>query len=165
MKYTFTILLLITGLNAFSQNFTREAGIRGGLTPGFTYRQYLDDNLSYEALLSFRQGGMQFTLLRQEHEQALLEYSENIFFVYGFGAHAGYFYSDYYRLYLNHEVFYRQPKFSPVIGIDAFAGLEYRLETLPLTVALDIKPFFELSTAQFFKLRVMDLALAVKYRF
>ena len=73
----------------------REAGVRGGITSGFTYRQYLDEYLSYESILSFRQAGMQLTLIRQIHEgPSVLDIDANFNFLYGFGAHVGFFFTD-----------------------------------------------------------------------
>ena len=165
MRKLIWLLMLIFCVNTYSQNFTREAGIRGGLSSGFTFRQYLYESLSYEGLLSFRENGLQITLIRQLHVQTYTEYSENIFLVYGYGGHIGYNYSNNFKLFFQNEIIYPQPMFSPLIGVDGFAALEYRLDDLPLTFALDYKPFFELSTRQFFRLSLWDFGFAIKYRF
>jgi len=165
-KLLLTLLLGISiSICATAQYYGREAGIRGGITSGLTYRQYLEDNFSYEGLLSFRKSGIQFTLLRQIHEQTLEDISENLYMVYGYGAHAGFFYDSDYKLFFYNQVYLPERRFSPVAGLDAYAALEYRLSTFPLTIALDYKPFFEVSTYQFFKISIWDLAFAVKYRF
>lgn len=165
MRKSVFLFILFFCTSAYSQNFTREAGIRGGLSSGFTFRQFLDDNLSYEGLLSFRQNGIQITLLRQVHEQTLTEYSENLFLAYGFGGHVGFNYSNYFKLFFLNEIIYSRPMLSPLIGVDGYAALEYRLDSFPITFGIDCKPFFELSTRQFFRLRLWDLGLSVKYRF
>ncbi len=165
MKKIFLPILLAICLSSQSQYSGREVGIRGGITSGITYRQYLEDNFSYEGLLSFRQYGLQFTLLRQIHEQALFDVSDNLYMVYGYGAHAGFFYDSEYKLFMYNRVYYPERRFSPVIGIDGFGALEYRLSSFPLTIALDYKPFFEISAYQFFKISIWDIAFAVKYRF
>jgi hypothetical protein len=152
-------------LNSLAQDTGREAGFRGGVTSGLTYRQYLEHNFSYEGILSFRQDGLQFTLLRQIHEQSFFDVSDNLFFVYGYGAHAGFFYSRDYKMFVRNHVYYRERRFSPVFGIDGFGSVEYRMTTLPLSFALDFKPFFEVSVYQFFKINIWDLGLSVKYRF
>lgn len=165
MKKLLLLILSIISLSASAQNSGKEVGIRGGITSGFTYRQYLEHNFSYEGLLSFRKDGLQFTLLRQIHEQTLFEFSDNLYMVYGYGAHAGFFYDSEYRLFMFDRVFYPERKFSPVFGIDGYGALEYRLSSFPLTLAIDYKPFFEISAYQFFKMSIWDLAFAVKYRF
>ena len=101
-------------LNA--QVYTREAGFRGGISAGITFRQYLNEHLSYEGLLSFRQAGIQFTVLRQVHETTLSEYAENFFLVYGYGAHAGYSYTNRYRTAYWNEIYYPYRRFSPCWG-------------------------------------------------
>lgn len=167
MKRLLLILFFATSLScgAFSQNYIREAGVRGGLTSGLTYRHYLNDNLAYEALLSFRNGGLQMTILRQIREVTLTEYADNLYFTYGFGAHAGFFYTNKYSFLWYNDFYYTDRKFSPVLGVDGYAGIEYRLTSFPLTLGLDYKPFFEFSSQQFFRLRIWDLGLTVKYRF
>lgn len=160
---TLTLLGLITSLQA--QNYTRAAGIRGGFTSGFTYRQYLDERLSYEGLLSFRNGGLQLTVLRQIHEAEPNAWIDNVFFIYGFGAHAGFLYSDRYRSIWYQDYYYNRRVFSPAIGVDGYLGAEYRFVTVPLSFGIDYKPFFEFSTIQFFRLRLWDLAFSFKYRF
>jgi hypothetical protein len=165
MRKILLTLLLGISICASAQYNGREAGIRGGITSGFTYRQYLEDNFSYEGLLSFRKNGLQFTLLRQIHEQTLYDVSDNLFLVYGYGAHAGFFYDSKYRILFYSQVYYPERRFSPVIGLDGYGALEYRLSSFPLTLALDYKPFFEISAYQFFRISIWDLAFAVKYRF
>lgn len=164
----FILIIIITLLfeSVKSQNFQREAGVRGGLTSGFTYRQYLDDYLSYESILSFRKSGIQFTLIRQLHEEHnILDIGHNLHFLHGFGGHLGFFFTDSYTNFGYNEFFYSQKKFSPVVGIDAYAALEYRLESYPIVVGLDYKPFFEVSVYQFFKMSLWDMAFTIKYRF
>jgi hypothetical protein len=148
------------------QTYSREAGMRAGLTSGFTYRQYLDDYLSYEGILSFRKSGMQVTMIRQIHElQSPFELGQDFHFLYGFGGHAGFFYTDSYQPFGFTEYNYPQRKLSPVVGADAYAAIEYRADTFPLAIGLDFKPFFEFSMYQFFSLKLWDLAFNVRYRF
>ncbi len=166
MKHVLLLLIFSSALATLeAQNYSREAGIRGGLTSGFTYRQYLSDDLSYESILSFRQGGLQATILRQIHEPKPNDYLDNVFFVYGFGAHAGFYFSDRYRSVWYHDYYYPQREFSPVIGVDGYLGGEYRFTTVPISLGIDYKPFFEFSTIQFFRLRLWDFAFTAKYRF
>jgi len=165
MKSILISLLAVISFTLSAQYTGKEAGIRGGITSGFTYRQYLDEGFSYEGLLSFRKDGMQFTFLRQTHQQTLLDFSDNIFLVIGYGAHAGFFYDSDYRLFLDIPVIFPTRRFSPLAGIDGYGALEYRMSSIPLTFAFDYKPFFEISTYQFFKISVWDMAIALKYRF
>jgi hypothetical protein len=163
-KFLLPILLGIC-LHSSAQNYTREAGIRAGVTSGLTYRQYINDNLSYEGLMSFRKSGIQFTLLRQIHELPIFEVSHNLFLLYGYGGHVGFFNDYEYNIFLNSYVYYSERKFTPVGGVDGFGALEYRLDDLPLSFCVDFKPYFEISAYQFFKINLWDFAFALKYRF
>jgi len=164
-KFLLIVFIALNFSSAKSQNVQREAGVRGGQTAGFTYRYYLDDYLSYEGILSFRKSGMQVTLLRQLHEQDnIIEFGHYFHLITGYGAHAGFFFSDKYSS-LGYDSYYSQRVFSPVIGVDAYAAVEYRLESYPIVVGMDYKPFFELSAYQFFNLSLWDIAFTIKYRF
>lgn len=160
------IFLFLTGGSAVAQSQFKEAGIRGGVTSGFTYRQYLSDYLSYEGMLSFRNSGIQFTVVRQIHEiHADFNLHPGVHFLYGYGGHLGFFNSDTYSAFWRSELRYEDRRFTPVIGLDAFTSLEYRLNSYPVVVALDYKPFFEFSIYEFFRLRLTDIALSFRYRF
>jgi len=165
MKKIIVLFALLVPVGACSQSYLREAGFRGGITAGITYRQYLDDQLSYEGLLSFRQAGIQFTILRQVHEVTLSEYAEDFYLLYGFGGHAGYYFTDRYRTPFYNEIYYPYRRFSPLAGVDGYAALEYRFESIPISLAIDYKPFFEFSIYQFFRIQIWDFAFAFKYRF
>ena len=90
MKQAILLFLLTLAIPASAQDFERTAGIRGGINPGITYRQFLDPSLAYEGLLSFRGEGLQFTVMRQRFEPALWTFSDGFFLVYGYGFHAGF---------------------------------------------------------------------------
>ena len=65
---TSTILIisfLAAGTLCRGQDYVRAAGVRGGLTSGITYRQFLEPQLSYEAIMSFRENGLQLTLYKK----------------------------------------------------------------------------------------------------
>ena len=162
--YLFTVLLVIDSLPLISQEYDRAIGIRGGVTSGFTYRQFLDEEVAMEGLLSFKRGGIQITLLREIHQPGLIEFSDNFLFSYGFGGHVGYIHSDY-HYFLTERYYYPQRRYLPVIGMDAFVGLEYVLRVFPLCFSVDYKPFFELFIPGFFHLNPGDFAFSVRFRF
>ncbi len=160
----FVFLILLFSLPVHAQNYFRAAGIRGGLSSGFTYRQYLDPELAYEGLLSFRKGGLQLTVLREHIQPALFEFSEDFYFTYGYGAHIGFNYTDNY-FFMFHEYYYYKKRFSPLIGLDGCLGIEYRIPTIPIQIGLDFKPFFEFSMFEFFRIVPWDFAFSIKYIF
>lgn len=160
----FIFIILLFSLPVQAQDYFRAAGIRGGLSSGFTYRQHLDPEIAYEGLISFRKGGLQLTALRQKIQPALFEFSEDFYFIYGFGGHVGFNYTDHYY-FMFHEYNYSERRFSPLIGLDGFLGLEYRIPGIPLQAGLDVKPFFEFSIFEFFRIVPWDFAFTVKYVF
>ena len=164
MKQTSLLLLLFLSLPLFGQDYMRTAGLRGGINPGLTYRQFQDPSLAYEGLLSFRGEGLQFTILRQRFEPALWNLSDGFFLVYGYGGHAGFTNAHTYKAF-NRNYHYGTNKFSPLIGMDGFLGLEYQFPGLPVQVGVDFKPFIELSLYEFFRINIWDAAFTLKYTF
>jgi hypothetical protein len=157
-------LILLFSLPVAAQDYFKAAGLRGGLSSGFTYRQHLDPELAYEGILSFRKGGLQFTVLREHIQPALFEFSNDFFFIYGYGGHAGFSYTDNYYIMFQ-EYNYYQKRFSPLLGVDGYVGLEYRIPVVPIQVGIDVKPFFEFSMFEFFKLVPWDFSFTAKYIF
>jgi hypothetical protein len=160
----FIILILLFSLPASAQDYFKAAGIRGGLSSGFTYRQHLEPELAYEGILSFRKGGMQLTVLREHIKPALFEFSEDFFFTYGYGGHIGFNYTDNY-FFMFQEYYNYRKRFSPLIGVNGYVGLEYRIPVIPLQVGMDLKPFFEFSMFEFFRIVPWDFAFSIKYIF
>lgn len=164
-KFLLIIFVLSLPTVVNSQANIREVGFRTGASAGLTYRQYLSENQSFEVLLSFRNEGLQLTLLRQMHENVLYSFADNFYLLYGYGGHAGYNFTDRFRSAFWNDIYYRNRKLSPLIGADGYAAIEYRIKSIPLTIALDFKPYFEVSLYQYFRLQLWDLGFALKYRF
>ena len=62
------------------------------------------------------------------------------------------------------NIFYKAGGYMPTYEYECL-DCKYRFEEFPLIVGLDIKPFFEFSTRQIFRLYLPDIAFALKYRF
>lgn len=164
MKHTVITVLLLISIPAGAQDFMRSAGVRGGLTSGISYRGYLNPELAYEGLISFRDNGLQFTLLRQHFEPALWHLSDGFFITYGYGGHAGFTNSQTHR-HLYKTVHRPDKKFSPLLGMDGYAGIEYHFPGIPVQIGLDYKPFLEFSLYQYFRMSAWDVAFTLKYKF
>lgn len=164
MKHFIIITLLFISVQASGQDFMKSAGIRGGLTSGISFRGYLNPELAYEGLLSFRGNGLQFTVLRQHFEPALWQINDGFFVSYGYGGHLGFTNSHTYW-HLFRTVHQENKKFSPLLGLDGYLGIEYHFMGIPVQVGLDYKPFFEFSLYQYFQLSVWDFAFTLKYIF
>lgn len=164
MRKTIIIIFTVLSANAIGQFYPLEAGGVGGVSSGLSFRAYLDEDLSYETLLSFRGNGAQLHLFRQEHNELHMTEDGSINLVYGFGSHAGFYYSDQYTVFFQ-NINYGRRVFSPVIGADGFLGLEYRFNDLPLSFGLNYKPYMELSWRQIFTVNLWDFGFTLKYRF
>jgi hypothetical protein len=164
MKHIYIIILLCLSSNAFSQFYVKEVGVRGGYTSAFTFRVNLEEMLSYEAQVSYRSEGLIFNLIRQQHHEMGMDRYGNWQFIYGFGPHAGFYLTDSYRI-LFREVYFGHKIFTPVIGFDGYAALEYQLVELPLSFGMDYHPFMEISLKQVFGINLWDFGFYMKYRF
>lgn len=157
-------LVLIIAIPCYSQNYTRDIGFRGGVGSGLCYREFRDDESALEAILSFKDNGMRITGLKENFRPAYMEFSDNLFFGYGYGGHIGYIYTDHYNFLFN-EYHIDKNKLVPIAGLDALLGIEYRIREFPFIMGLTYKPYMQFSTVQFFNLVLFDLGLTFKYRF
>jgi hypothetical protein len=149
-------------LNA--QHYTRDAGGRAGTYPALCYRQYAHEYSYSEVMASLTRNAIRVTYLKEYARPALQGFSPDLVLVYGFGAHSGFNRIDHYRI-LNRTYFYDRYRYSPVLGIDGYLGLEYRFPGLPFIAGIDAKPFFEFSVNQFFGLHLFDTSLILKIKF
>jgi hypothetical protein len=164
MKY-FTILgFILLCPYICSQNYTRNAGLRIGNATGLTYRQYIDKESAFEAIINYTKGGLRLTALKQYYRPAFYEISDNLNFIYGYGAHVGVYYTNKYKI-LNKSYKLYEWRYSPVFGLDGYLGLEYEFREFPFVIGIDIKPFFEFSTSRFFYIFLDDTALSLKFKF
>ena len=164
MKY-FTILgFIILCPYIYSQNYTRSAGFRPGTATGFTYRQYIDEESAIEAIINYTRRGLRLTALKQHFRPAFYEITDNLNFVYGYGAHIGLHYTNRFKI-LNKSYQLEAWRYSPIFGLDGYLGLEYNIREFPVILGIDIKPYFEFSTSRFFYIFLDDTALTLKFRF
>lgn len=164
MRIAIITILSALSFACFGQFYPLEVGGVGGVSSGLNFRAYLSEDISYEALLSFRDEGMQVHLLRQEHHEIDMLLSGSLFLVYGYGAHTGFYYTDSYKIFFQ-DVYYGQRIFTPVVGADGFAGLEFRFEEYPLSIGVNYKPYMEISLKQIFGANFWDFGFTIKYRF
>jgi hypothetical protein len=162
----FYIIIFLLGLTpaAFSQFYTREVGIRGGYSSGFTFRVNLEEDLSYEGQFNYRDMGGIFTVIRQKHQEMGMDRLGNWEFLYGFGAHAGFYFTDSYRIFFR-EVYFGREIFTPVIGMDGYVGIDYRLVDLPMSFGVSFQPYMEISLKQVFGINFWDFGFHVRYMF
>lgn len=166
MKYFILLIgIVLLPFLGQSQEYWHAIGVRGGLSSGFSFKKFLDDENAFESILSFKRG-INIILLKEMHQPRYNQYSENIYVFHGFGGHFGFLSDDYaneeikvFRATLN-----RGP-WVPVVGLDAIMGIEYRFETVPVVFGLEYKPYFDLFAKDIFDLHMWDFALSLKYTY
>ncbi len=155
------LLLLTTTISA--QEYNQAIGIRGGLSSGFEYRVFTDDFNSYKMLLSTRDRGVQFTALKEFHQYEMFSWSEQLVFFYGIGVHVGYERWDEYHY--NYDQRWSETKTSLITGLDGIAGLEYNFYEVPISVGIEVKPYFNVLGRKNIDVQLFDFAFTLKYLF
>ncbi len=163
-KIYIIIFLLCLAPTAFSQFYNKEVGIRGGYSSGITFRINLEESLSYEAQLNYRDHGAMFTMYRQKHIEMGMDRLGNWEFLWGFGLHAGFYYTDTYSI-LFREIYFGTDIFTPVIGMDGYVGIDYKLVDIPMSFGISFQPYMELSLKQVFGINMWDFGFQVRYMF
>jgi hypothetical protein len=168
-KHYFALILLLVTFSAgvAGQHGNQQAGLRMGYRSGIFYQMTHEAGtaeIGYSAMLGFNNHGIQLTGLRIVYETSLNSISPDLYFAWGYGGHAGFFYTD--QIQFRGEEFYLQrERFCPVAGVDGWMAAEYRVREIPLNVSLNLKPFVELSIPGFIRVMPFDLALSVSYIF
>lgn len=162
--YIIAIILLALVFESKAQYYLNSAGIRIGGSYGLTYKKFFNQTQALELLLGGRKGGMHLTTTFQFNKPLNLSKNETFFLYYGGGAHLGF--QDYQTKILDSFSVFRyenQTYFS--MGIDAILGVEYRFLTAPITIGLDLKPYFTFIGFRYTDANFWDTSLSVKYTF
>ncbi len=165
MKRTIlTILAVLTFSSLMAQRFEKAVGIRAGQTRAIFFdvqNKYLS---SYRFMLSWRENGSQFTAMKYFHQYKMEIFPEYISLYYGYGIHAGYVKWDQYYQNTEHG-FYWDEATAPVIGLDGLLGLSYDFKRLPVSITLEVKPFFDFWGKKIFSPNPFDFAVCAIYCF
>jgi hypothetical protein len=164
MRLTAIILMILLTAQLKAQHYTRDAGTRIGAYPALCYRQYTNENTYSEVMVSMKRNAFRLTYLKEFTRPAFSEWSPDLVFVYGFGAHSGFNHIDHYK-FMGRTYYYDHYRYSPVLGIDGYLGLEYHFPRLPVIGGIDAKPFFEYSVNQFFSIHMWDISAIFKIKF
>lgn len=164
MKHLLLIsAFVLLNLVAFSQEFRHAVGIRAGYTGGVEFRLYSDDLNSYKFLLGWRNQGAQIHAIKEFHKFDLFTFTDRLTFVYGAGVHMGYERWD--QQYYNYNTSYFVTRTAFIAGVDGLAGLEYLFREVPISLGLEVKPYFDLFGPEFFEVELFDFAFTAKYHF
>ncbi len=164
----FTIALLSCSIQASAQYYLNSAGIRMGGSYGLTYKKFFDEVQAFEILLGSRKGGMQLTGTFQFNKPLNLSKNETFFLYYGGGAHLAFQEHqtkvlDSLNPFVGEFHYENQTYFA--MGVDGIIGIEYRFLTAPITIGLDMKPYFTFIGFRYTDANFWDTSLSVKYVF
>ena len=171
-----TIVLASTSINAQTQPQTQtytvypqtSVGLRVGGTTGLTLKRSTSSGADLEGIIGVSPTGLSFTGLYEITKPTSANLS-GLFWYYGCGGHASiwngrpyyyyYYYPDgrYYRGYGTYGSAFG-------VGIDGVLGLEYRIQEIPFSISLDVKPYIEINSAGFTYFNP-DPGLGIKFRF
>jgi hypothetical protein len=172
LKMKKELLTVITGIILFpsflsGQIVIQQAGFRLGYNSGIFYQMGSEAGnaeIAYNAMLSFRKNGLQFTGLKIVYETTFSGISPDLIFGWGYGGHLGFIYSDHVKFRGEDYYFYGE-RFSPLLGIDGFFTAEYRIHEIPVNVSLNVKPFVEFTAPSFVRIVPWDFAVSIAYVF
>jgi hypothetical protein len=168
-KILITILyaVIISTMSLSAQMMSKQAGLRTGYRGGFFYQitsEAGNAETGYQVMFGFNNNGIQLTGLKIIYETPLTDISPDLYFVWGYGAHAGFVYTDHIG-FLGERYSFQRDRFCPLLGADGWLAAEYRFHDIPLNISLNIKPFVELTLPSFVKVMPGDVGISVSYVF
>ncbi|MCA5005430.1 hypothetical protein [Sphingobacterium bovistauri] len=154
---------ILMGKEASAQLSSQHAvGLRFGSASGVNYRYTLAENRALEGILSMRSNSTSSTFrlvgLYQYHKELPLE---NFSWYYGFGGSIG---NYTYKAFTSNEGVHIPKTTELSLSIDGIVGVEYSLPTAPISLSLDVKPYFDF--VQESTIRVFDpIGFSIRYKF
>lgn len=140
-RVTFTGLLTLLALGASAQKYRTAAGLRVGRDNfGVTVQQKILERTTLEGIGLVGTREVSATLLAEQHFGLL---GKSLNYYLGAGAHVGIQKND-----------------GGFGGVDAIAGVEYKIAFVPVVLSLDVKPSVEISSDDWFR---FPAALSVRY--
>jgi hypothetical protein len=131
--------------------YTTALGLRGGFTSGISFKHFINPKGALEIVLGSRWHGLSISGMYQFHKSGALGLPE-LSWLYGLGARIGfydehYYYQGYRR---NNCQDPRNPRCYPyysnrnftAVGLLGIGGLEYQFKEIPITISLDVIPYF-----------------------
>lgn len=166
---TWGIILLSFGKVSAQLDTQHAVGGRFGSATGFSYRYTLAEDRAIEGIVSLQSNSQS----RRFRLVGLYEFhkplAENFTWFYGFGGSVGSFrYKDVVSTWTNDQgqtVTERVDSNSELaLSIDGVIGVEYQIPTTPLSISLDVKPYFDFLQESTIKL-IDPFGLTIRYKF
>lgn len=167
-KTSITLLILLLSLSMFGQLYEQRVGVRLGYTSGISGKIIKDRKVALEGILGFRMGGMQVYGLVESQKPLIVDGIHDLQIFFGGGGHIGFVNGvERYKSYNSPTGvhYYEDIVVGPVFGLDAIFGAEYTFIKVPLTMAIDFKPFIELQSFKQIKTNFYDFSVSIKYTF
>lgn len=130
--------------------YTTAIGLRGGFTSGITFKHFIKSNAALEFIIGSRWRGFSISGLYELHKGNAFGISE-LTWEYGIGARVGFYNGRYYYNYSPGNCKdpnnpkcngYWENRTLTAIGIIGIGGLEYKFNEIPITISLDLMPYF-----------------------
>jgi hypothetical protein len=164
MKFVFWFILFVSiGFRSFSQNYTRDAGLRFGKGFFITYRQFYDEERAIEGIAGIARNSFRIGGFREYFKPLAPIRSQNLRMLYGYGVHAGISYTNKYEIF--NRTYYHNWLWSPQFGVDGIIGAEYMASEFPFLISAALQPYFEYSLNNYFSIQPFNFIIVFKYRF
>ncbi len=160
-------LFLIMPLFAIKAQDYEHAVKAKGLSPlGISYKFLNGFERGYEIMLMKHNHGYSLNGLRIYHTPVIPRKSSKWFFCYGYGAHVSIY--NQYSIYNPFRPF--DPPRNPSrpfvsVGMDGYAGVEYRFLKHPFILSFDCIPNFEMFGPDFFRVTFDNTSFGFSYIF
>jgi hypothetical protein len=141
-----------TRVNA--QDYSTGIGVKFGGIQGISVKQFTTSDAAFEIVVGGRWGGVEALVLYEIHAPAFEV--DGLFWYYGAGGHIGFWEGH------RHSPWSRHRSSFVGIGVDGVLGMEYKIETVPITLSLDLVPAFNIGGYNGFWL---DGGLGIRYVF
>lgn len=159
---TLSIVVALTALawvatadTASAQQYRTAIGLRAGTSAGFDVKHFVNRYNAIEGLVESRWNGVNFVGL-YEWQKGPID-SNGIEWFIGVGGHIGTWNTRHYNPWFNEPY----PRSYHVAGVDGIIGLEYTFRDVPINLAVDYRPSFNITEYTGFWLD--NVGLSVRY--
>jgi len=138
MKRTLIVIFVLAALvaGAQAQTYKSAIGLRGGDPSGVNFKTFINRVNALELSAGTGYWGHNFAITGFYEWQRPTDWTPNLDWFIGPGAHVG-FWNDYYRDTYETGI---------LVGIDGMIGLEYTLDEVPVNFSLGVGPTFQLTS-------------------
>lgn len=163
-------LALFFSIHAQAQTSNQHSiGGRFGSSTGFTYRYTSNELRALEAIVSMQSNSKRARFRLTGLYQYVKPLTGDFNWYYGFGGSIGSFKEKSYLMQTvdehgNPVNAWSDEKKELSLSIDGIVGIEYNIPTAPLTLSLDVKPYFDF--LQESTIKIFDpIGFSIRYRF